>query len=148
MKLESIAGRRKSVSENCHSVEGAREERTSSPQPSGRVKNSRADEKTASSPQPSPPPASSLLRRGKAERERISETRSKQERKLNDLKFKNVTGQSQRAERRTPALRGSILQDRADLEICAPQFPWRFSLKKFQQSFNKSAHLAKKSCHK
>src|SRR5438094_2734630 len=87
MKLESIAGRRKSVSENCQSVEGAREERTSSPQPS-------------------PPPAYALLRRGMEERERISQTRSKQERKLNDLKFKNVTGQSQRAERRTTALRG------------------------------------------
>src|SRR5438128_11176080 len=72
MKLESIAGRRKSVSENCQSVEGAREERTSSPQPS-------------------PPPAYALLRRGKEERERISQTRSKQERKLNDLKLKSVS---------------------------------------------------------
>src|SRR6266446_6123971 len=87
MKLESIAGRRKSVSEICQRLEGAHEERTSSPQPF-------------------PPPAYALLRRGKEERERISQTRSKQERKLNDLKFKNVTGQSQRAERRTPALRG------------------------------------------
>src|SRR2546427_11578945 len=97
MKVQSIAGRGKRVSEIWQSVEGAREERTSSPQPSGRVKNSRAHEKTASSPQPSPP---------EEERERISQTRSKQERKLNDLKFKNVTGQSQRAERRAPALRG------------------------------------------
>src|SRR2546426_9055773 len=59
MKLESIAGRRESVSENCQSVEGAREER-------------------ASSPQPSPP---------KEEREKISRTRSKEERKFTDLKF-------------------------------------------------------------
>src|SRR2546428_6444807 len=63
MKLESIAGRRESVSENCQSVEGAREER-------------------ASSPQPSPP---------KEERERISQTCSKEERKLNDSKFKSVS---------------------------------------------------------
>jgi len=34
MKVQSIAGRGKSVSEICQSVEGAREERASSPQPS------------------------------------------------------------------------------------------------------------------
>ena len=48
MKVQSIAGRGKSVSEICQSVEGAREER-------------------ASSPQPSPP---------EEEREKISQTRS------------------------------------------------------------------------
>src|SRR5437870_11053223 len=82
MKVLSIAGRCKSVSEIWQSVAGAREERASSPQASGRVKNSRADEKTASSPQPSPP---------EEERERISQTRSKEERKLNASKFKSVS---------------------------------------------------------
>src|SRR5438477_7434302 len=81
MKLLTIARRRKGLSENCQSVEGAREER-------------------ASSPPPSPP---------EQERERISQTRSKEERKHNDSKFKNVTGQSRQAERRAPALRGPDL---------------------------------------
>src|SRR5438132_935035 len=83
MKLLTIAGRRKGLSENCQSVEGAREER-------------------ASCPQPSPPEKE---RAG----ERISQTRSKEERKHNDSKFKNVTAQSRQAERRAPALRGPDL---------------------------------------
>src|SRR6266403_1684645 len=62
LKVQSIAGRGKSVSEICQRLERAREER-------------------ASSPKPSPP---------KEEREKISQTRFKEGRKLNDLKLKSV----------------------------------------------------------
>src|SRR5438034_11770871 len=59
LKVQSIAGQGKSVSEICQRLEGARDER-------------------ASSPQPSPP---------KEEREKISRTRSMEERKFTDLKL-------------------------------------------------------------